>query len=170
MADLKRLFRGEHPFVTRPGTWVVAGHGMSGEPLNRLPIQGRVRIAHLEDRIVNDGEMTIISRESGSTVLPVSYEMTPTDDELVLTFHQVNEAVGDLMGKVVAFDDRLISNYTSGDGRIKGCEVLHRMGENHYAVTGSLTSNGILVNLWKLDLVRPLNGGTVAGEDDGSEG
>jgi hypothetical protein len=170
MADLKKLFRGEHPFITQPTTWVVAGHGMSGEPLNRLPIQGRVRITHLEDRIVNHGEMTIISRDSGSTIIPVSYDMTPTDDELVLTFHQVNEAVGDLTGKVVAFDDRLVSSYTSGDGSLKGCEVLHRMGENHYAVTGTLSSNGSLVNLWKLDMVRPLTDGTVPGEDDGSAG
>jgi hypothetical protein len=167
MADLKKLFRGEHPFITQPATWVVAGHGMSGDPLNRVPIQGHVRITHLESRVVNEGEMTLFSRDSGITIIPVSYQMTPTEDELVLTFHQANEEVGDLAGKVVAFDDRLISSYTSGDGRLKGCEVLHRMGDNHYAVTGCLVSNGSLVNLWKLDLVRPLTDGTFPGKEDG---
>ena len=155
MDDLKKLFRGEHPFITEPGIWVIAGHGMSGEPLNRVPIQGRVQITHLDGKIVNDGEMSIVSRVSEAMSFQVSYEMTPTDDELVLAFRQFDESVGDLSGKVVAFDDRLISSYTSGDGSLTGCEVLHRMGENHYAVTGTLTSNGNLVNLWKLDLVRP---------------
>lgn len=167
MADLKKLFRGEHPFVSEPATWMVAGHGMSGDPLRRIPIQGRVRISHLDNEIVNEGEMTIISGESGPASVNVSYGMAPTDDELVLTFHQVNEAVGNLDGKVVAFDDRLISSYTSGDNSLNGYEVLHRLGENHYAVTGTLISNGILVNLWKLDLVRPLADDAVSGGDNG---
>lgn len=166
MADLKKLFRNEHPFITQPAKWVVAGHGMSGDPLRRVPIQGHVRITHLDGKIMNEGEMTIISRGSGSASIPVSYEMTPTEDELVLHFHQVNKAVGHLTGKVVAFDDRLISSYTSGDGSLNGWEVLHKMGENHYAVTGTLVSNGSLVNLWKLELVRPLTNDAVSDNDN----
>lgn len=165
MADLKKLFRGEHPLITQPATWVVAGHGMSGDPLMRVPIQGHVRISHHEGKVINEGEMMIISRDPGTVTIPVSYEMTPTDDELVLDFHQVNEAVGHLRGKVVAFDDRLVSSYISGDGSLNGCEILHRMGENRYAVTGTLVSNGSLINLWKLDLVRPMPEGTVSDDD-----
>jgi len=77
------------------------------------------------------------------------------EDELVLDFFQANEPVGDLTGKVVVFDDRLVSSYTSGDGTLTGFEVLHRLGDNRYAATGTLTKTGRLVNLWKLDLVRP---------------
>jgi hypothetical protein len=86
--------------------------------------------------------------------------MTPAEDELVLDFFQANEPVGDLKGKVVVFDDRIVSNYSSGDGSLAGFEILHKMGDNRYAATGTLTSNGQLVNLWKLDLVRPVEDGT----------
>jgi hypothetical protein len=157
MLDLKKLFKGEHPFITEPGFWVVAGHGMSGEPLDRLPIQGRMQVSHKDGRIVNIGEMSVVSRSNPMT-FQTTYEMTPSEDELVLDFFQANESVGDLRGKVVVFDDRLISTYTSGDGSLTGCEVLHRMGENRYAATGNLLGNGKLVNLWKLDLVRPAEG------------
>jgi hypothetical protein len=134
---------------------MVAGHGMSGEPLRRIPIQGCVQITHVDGKILNVGEMSVVSRASETKSFTSSYEMTPTEDEQVLTFHQVNESVGDLSGKVVAFDDRLVSSYSSGDGSLMGCEVMQKMGENHYTVTGTLISNGQLVNLWKLDLVRP---------------
>ena len=158
MTDLKKLFKKEHPFLTEPGFWVAAGHGMSGEPLDRVPIQGRMQISHEEGKIVNIGEMSVVSRSNPMT-FSTTYELTPTSDELVLDFYQPNEPVGDLNGKVVVFDDRIISNYTSGDGSLGGCEVLHRMGDNWYAATGTLTSNGQLVNLWKLDLVRPIEEG-----------
>jgi len=157
MADLKKLFRGEHPFVSEPGSWVVAGHGMTGDPLNRVPIQGRMRIRHEKGRIVNVGEMSVVSR-SNPVTFQTAYDMTPTEDELALDFFQANEPVGDLRGKVVAFDDRIVSTYASGDGSLTGCEVLFKMGDNRYAATGTLMENGRLVNLWKLDLVRPAEG------------
>jgi hypothetical protein len=166
MADLKKLFRGAHPFITQPATWIVAGHGMSGEPLARVPVHGRVRILHREGRIINEGEMAMISRASQAASFSVAYEMTPTEDELVLAFFQANEAVGDLSGKVVAFDDRLVSSYTSGDGNLTGFEVFFKTGENRYAVTGSLLSGGKLINLWKLDMVRPSAGSSDPGSDD----
>ena len=158
MVDLKKLFKGEHPFLTEPGFWIVAGHGMSGEPLDRLPIQGKMQISHEDGKILNIGEMSVVSRSNPIT-FQTSYEMTPSEDDLVLDFFQANESVGDLKGKVVVFDDRLVSTYTSGDGSLTGCEVLHRMGDNRYAATGTLLGAGKLVNLWKLDLVRPSENG-----------
>ena len=157
MVDLKKLFKREHPFITEPGFWIVAGHGMSGDPLDRVPIQGRMQISHEDGRIVNIGEMSVVSRSNPMT-FQTSYEMTPSEDEFVLDFFQTNESVGDLRGKVVFFDDRLVSTYTSGDGSLTGCEVLHRMGDNRYAATGTLLGDGKLINLWKLDLVRPAEG------------
>lgn len=154
MSNLKSRFFKEHPFLGQPGSWIAAGHGMSGEPLDRVPIQGRIRISHEDGRIVNTGEMSLVSR-SNPVAFSTSYILTPSDDDLVLDFFQANEPVKDLTGKVVIFDDRLVSTYASGDGTLMGFEVLHRLGENRYAVTGSLTSDGRLVNLWKLDLVRP---------------
>lgn len=154
MADLKKLFKGEHPFLSDPGFWIVAGHGMSGEPLDRIPIQGRMQVSHENGKIVTMGEMSVVSRSNPMT-FQTSYEMTPSGDELVLEFYQANEPAGDLKGKVVVFDDRLVSTYVSGDGTLTGCEVLHRMGDNRYAATGTLLEKGSLVNLWKLDLVRP---------------
>lgn len=164
MTDLKKLFKGEHPFLTEPGFWIVAGHGMSGAPLDRVPIQGRMQISHEDGKIVNLGEMSVVSRSNPIT-FQTSYDMTPADDELVLDFFQANETVGDLRGKVVVFDDRLVSTYTSGDGSMTGCEVLHRMGDNRYAATGTLVGNGTLINLWKLDLVRPAENGPQEKDD-----
>ena len=164
MVDLKKLFKGEHPFLTEPGFWIVAGHGMSGEPLDRMPIQGRMQISHEDGKILNIGEMSVVSRSNPLT-FQTSYEMIPSEDKLQLDFFQANEPVGDLKGKVVFFDDRLISTYTSGDGSLTGCEVLHRMGENRYAATGTLLGDGKLVNLWKLDLVRPVEDGPQSKDD-----
>ncbi len=154
MSDLKKLFRKEHPFITEPDTWIVAGHSMSGDPLDRVPVQGRIQITHEEGKIVNLGEMAFVSK-SNPVTFQTAYELTPTEDELVLDFFQANESVGDLRGKVVAFDDRLISSYTSGDGSLTGTEVFYKTGDNRYAVTGTLVSGGRIISLWKLDLVRP---------------
>ncbi|MCJ7500626.1 hypothetical protein MUP29_10245 [bacterium] len=169
---MKKLFKGEHPFLTEPGFWIVAGHGMSGEPLDRVPIQGRIQISHEvgqdTQKILNIGEMSVVSRSNPLT-FQTSYEMIPSEDALQLDFFQANETVGDLKGKVVFFDDRLISTYTSGDGSLTGYEVLHRMGENRYAVTGTLLGAGKLVNLWKLDLVRPSENGPQEIDEHSSE-
>ena len=155
MSKLNKLFRKEHPFITEPDTWIVAGHSMSGTPLDRVPLQGQIQITHEEDKIVNMGEMQFVSR-SNPNPFQTMYELTPTDDELALDFFQANEAVGDLRGKVVAFDDRLVSSYTSGDGTLTGSEVFFRMSESRYAVTGTLLSGGEIISLWKLDLSGPL--------------
>lgn len=164
MADLSKLFKKEHPFLTDPGFWIAAGHGMSGDPLDRIPIQGRMQISHEDDKIVNVGEMSVVSRSNPIT-FQTSYVMTLSQDELALDFFQANEAVGDLKGKVVVFDDRLVSTYSSGDGSLTGCEVLHRMGDNRYAATGTLVGNGTLINIWKLDLVRPAENGPQEKDD-----
>ena len=160
--DLKKLFRGEHPFISEPAVWIVAGHGLSGEPLTRAPVHGRLHIIHRVGKVVIHGERAQIYRASGSASFPAIYEMTPTEDDLMLAFFQPNEAVGHLSGKVIAFDDRLISSYTSGDGTLTGVEVFLKMGENRYAVTGSLLSAGKVLNLWKLDLVRPSSDASVS--------
>lgn len=157
MTDLAEIFKGEHPLFSEPAQWVAAGHGLwssPGEPLNRVPLEGRVRILHEDGRIINRGEMSFVSKID-PIVFSTTYELTPTEDELVMDFFQENGEVGDLHGKVVFFDDRLVSSYTSGDGHLQGSEVFARMGENRYTVTGCLTHDGQLLNLWKLDLVRP---------------
>lgn len=164
MTDLKKLFKGEHPFISEPGFWIVAGHGMSGEPLERVPIQGKMQVSHENGEITTLGEMGVVSR-SNPVTFHTTYRMIPSEDELVLDFFQANERVGDLKGKVVVFDDRLVCTYTSGDGSLTGCEVLHRMGDNRYAATGTLFADGNLVNLWKLDLVRPAENGPQGEED-----
>jgi hypothetical protein len=154
LSKLSKLFRKEHPFITEPDMWIVAGHSMSGSPLDRIPLQGRIQITHEEEKIINQGEMQFVSK-SNPMAFQSMYELTPTEDELALDFFQANESVGDLRGKVVAFDDRLVSSYTSGDGSLTGSEVFFRMGDNRYAVTGTLLSGGEIISLWKLDLVRP---------------
>lgn len=166
MSDLSKLFRKEHPFITEPDSWIVAGHSMSGDPLDRIPLQGMIQITHEEGKIVNHGEMQFVSR-SNPNPFQTMYELTPTEDELALDFFQANEAVGDLKGKVVCFDDRLVSSYTSGDGTLTGSEVFFRMSESRYAVTGTLLSMGQVISLWKLDLIRPAADGS--GEDSSSE-
>lgn len=159
MTDPAKVFSPDHPFLDQPGSWFAAGHGMTGDPLDRVPIQGLMQISHEGGKILNRGQMTIVSRTNPVT-FQVSYELSPSGDDQVLDFFQANQSVGNLKGKVVVFDDRLVSTYSSGDGSLTGWEVLHRMGENRYAATGSLLEEGRLTNLWKLDLVRPASEGT----------
>ena len=73
MSDLKKLFRKEHPFITEPDTWIVAGHSMSGDPLDRVPVQGRIQITHEEGKIVNLGEMDEIAATFRSAGLPAGF-------------------------------------------------------------------------------------------------
>ena len=135
---------------------------MMGEDMTRLPMEGQIRISHRDGKVINDGSMNLVSH-----VDPMSftshYELTPTEIPEVLSFFQPNDEVGDLRGQVIAFDDRIISNYCSGDGSLAGTEVFLKMSDRRYVVTGSLTSEGKVVNLWKMDMVRP-------GGGDGSEG
>ncbi len=154
MADLTRLLRGAHPFLSEPGEWIVAGHSLHGETLQKIPVQGTTRVVHDEGKIVNEGVMTIMSASEPVT-FGTRYEIAPTDDYQVFRFFQANPEVGDLTGTMVAMDDRLISSYSSGQGSLVGLEVLHRLGDYRYAVTGGLTSAGRLVSLWKFDMVRP---------------
>jgi hypothetical protein len=168
MTDLSKVFKGEHPLFSEPAHWVAAGHGLwsnQGENLNRVPLEGRVRIIHEEGKIINRGEMSFVSKID-PIQFSTTYELTPTGDNLVMEFFQEHEEVGDLRGKVVFFDDRLVTNYTSGDGHLHGSEVFAKMGDNRYTVTGSLTHDGELLNLWKMDLVRPKS---KAGPEEGSE-
>ena len=153
MTDLTRLFSGDHPFITDPGDWIVVGHGMARDDLVKVPMEGRFRIEHSEGKVVNDGVMSIVSPTEPVT-FKTRYELSPTDHRSRLAFFQVNSEVGDLAGDVIAFEDRIISAYRSGDGQIVGSEVLLKLGDNRYTATGTLLRNGELVNMWKLDLVR----------------
>ncbi len=165
MPELTKLFRKGHPIITDPAEWIAAGHGMWGDPLERIPVEGRIKISHSNGKIVNEGYMQYVSRVDPVGFSTV-YELTPTDDELVLDFMQENSEVGGLEGKLVAFDDRLVVSYVSGDGRLAGNEVFAKLGDNRYTVTGCLTQEGSIINLWKLDLVRP-KGQNEAGASDG---
>lgn len=153
MSDLTKLFNKEHPFVSEPDEWILVGHGMSGDLKRRVPMEGRSNISHQDGRIVNEGIISFVSA-SDPVTFQSYYELTPTETPSVLAFFQENEAVGDLKGEVVAFYDRLISVYQSGDGSLAGSEVFIKMSENLYTVTGNLTREGKILNLWKLDMVR----------------
>jgi hypothetical protein len=153
MSDLTRLFNRDHPFISEPDDWIIVGHGMNSDLKQRIPMEGRSKISHRDGKIVNEGTISIVSA-SNPVTLQSRYELTPTETPSVLSFYQENESVGDLEGEVVAFYDRLISIYHSGDGSLAGSEVFIKMSENRYTVTGSLTRDGKILNLWKLDMVR----------------
>ncbi len=153
MANLKKLFGKEHPFLGEPGEWVVLGHGMYGEQLIRVPIEGKVVISHRKGKIINEGTMSVVSSTEPVT-FSSRYELSLTDNPEILSFFQVNEELGDMRGQVIVFDDRIISFYSSGDETVTGSEVFLKLGENRYTVTGGLYSAGFVVNLWKLDMVR----------------
>ncbi|UCF31594.1 MAG: hypothetical protein JSV26_04055 [bacterium] len=162
MTDLGRLFRGEHPFISSPGKWILVGHGMTGGDMKRIPMEGQIEIIHGGGKILTRGSMNLVSHVD-QVSFSSQYEMTPTEIPEVLSFFQANPEVGDLRGQVVAFDDRIISSYRSGDGALVGTEVFLRVSDRRYLVTGSLTRGDRIVNLWKLDMVRPSSG-------SGSEG
>ncbi len=153
VANLKNLFGKEHPFLGEPGEWMVLGHGMYGEQLIRVPIEGKAVISHRKGKIINEGTMSVVSSAEPVT-FSVRYELSLTDDPHILSFFQVNEQLGDMRGQVVVFDDRIISFYSSGDETVTGSEVFLKLGENRYTVTGGLYSGGSVINLWKLDMVR----------------
>ncbi len=168
MSDLTRLFNRDHPFISEPDEWIIVGHGMKSDLNDRIPMEGRSRISHRDGKIVNEGTMSVVSA-SDPVTFESRYELTPTETPSVLAFYQKNEAVRDLEGEVVAFYDRLISVYRSGDGSLTGSEVFIKMSENRYTVTGSLTRNGKILNLWKLDMVRQSEGTSMLEDEEKNE-
>jgi len=164
MSDLTKLFNKDHPFISEPDEWIIVGHGMNGDMKRRIPMEGRSKVSHRDGKIVNEGVMSFVSA-SDPVTFQSYYELTPTEIPAVLAFYQENEPVGDLKGEVVAFYDRLISVYHSGDGSLAGSEVFIKMSENLYTVTGSLTREGKILNLWKLDMVRRSDGTDVVEEE-----
>ncbi len=153
MSILKKFLSSSHPLLGHPGEWVVLGHGMFGEKLDKVPVEGRIQISHSKGKIVNEGTMSVVSATDPVT-FQSRYELTPTEVPHILSFFQANEQLGDMNGQVVIFDDRIISFYRSGDSLVTGSEVLLKAGENRYIVTGGLYSQHAVVSLWKLDMVR----------------
>ena len=163
MGDLTKLLRGAHPFLSSPGPWIMAGHGMHGSPLDKVPMQGQTDVRHEQGKVINEGTMKVVSAADPAS-FSTRYEITPTQDRLRFDFFQANTDVGDMTGTVVAIDDRLVSTYASGDGTLLGMEVMHRLGDFRYAVTGSLVREGRLVSIWKFDMVRPAGATGAEGE------
>jgi hypothetical protein len=153
LTDLGKLFKGEHPFICDPGQWIVVGHGLTGKEMKSVPIEGQIQIRHQGEKVISDGTMKVVSHVD-QVSFKSYYEMTPTDMTGILSFYQPNEEVGDLRGQVIAFDDRIISSYVSGDGSLAGTEIFQRISDRRYSVTGSLTKEGEVVNLWKMEMVR----------------
>jgi hypothetical protein len=156
MTDFWGQFAKTHPFINEPGEWLTIGMGMQGADLSRFPLDGRTNVYHEEGRIRVEGFLSVIEREEKS--FTTCYHLLPTDHENLLEYRQESRQLGDLRGEMVCMDDRLVTSFASGDGALQGCEVLHRLGENRYTLTGFVSREGSFVSLWKVDLVRKAAG------------
>ncbi len=152
MTDLKKLFAKAHPFLTEPGEWLTVGMGMQGSDLARFPLDGRTNVYHEEGKIRIEGFLSVIEREGKD--FTTGYELFPTGRDNLLEYRQESPELEGLRGEMLWVEDRLVTTFASGDGTLHGCEVLHRMGENRYAVTGFVSRAGSFVSVWKVDLVR----------------
>lgn len=157
MSDLTKVFSSAHPFLSDPGEWLVVGAGISGADLSRFPLDGRTNVYHEEGRIRVEGLMSVLGKEN--LHFTSTFTLAPSDHEKLLAYTQPSPEVGDLAGEMLWVDDRLVVAYASGDGTLQGSEVYHRMGENRYAVTGSVSRQGSFVSVWKVDMVRQAKDG-----------
>ncbi len=161
MADLTRVFSAAHPFLSEPGEWIVLGLGISGADLSRFPLDGRTNVYHEEGKIRVEGLMSVLGKEN--LHFTSTFTLEPSDNENLLAYSQAGPQVGGMTGELLRVDDRLVVTYASGDGTLQGVEVYHRMGDNRYAVTGSVSRQGSFVSVWKVDMVRKAASPAAAG-------
>jgi hypothetical protein len=151
-SDLAGLFDKNHPFISEPGEWLTLGAGVSGTDLARFTLDGRTNVYHEDGRIRVEGFMSVIAYEGKNFV--TGYTLEPTEHPNLLEYRQENPEVGGVRGELLWMDDRLVVTFASGDGTLNGNELFHKLGDNRYTVTGSVSREGSFVSVWKVDLVR----------------
>ena len=143
-----------HTFLFQEGVWIARGHYFD-DMERMLPLDGTVRITHLEGLWLNEGEVEIKMGENPIKICN-RYEIIPPEEgKNQTTWVSVNPGLGMLLGRYVIVDDTIISTCRSENGEYTGAEFHLRVSDVHYKNRGILLKGSDKLSSWSVDLQKP---------------
>jgi hypothetical protein len=142
-----------HTFLFQEGVWIARGHYF--DDMERvLPLNGTVRITHLEGLWLNEGEVEI---EMGESLIKISnrYEIIPPEEgNNQTTWKSLNTGLGILLGRYIIVDDTIISTCCSENGVYTGAEFHLGVSDVRYKNRGILLKGNDKLSSWSVDLQK----------------
>ena len=142
-----------HTFLFQEGVWIARGHYFD-DMEQILPLDGIVKITHLEGLWLNEGEVEI---KMGGNPIKICnrYEIIPPEeDKNQTTWESMNPGLGMLLGRYVIVDDTIISTCCSENGEYTGAEFHSRVSDVHYKNRGILLKGSDKLSSWSVDLQK----------------
>ena len=142
-----------HTFLLQEGVWIARGHYF--DDMERvLPLEGIVRIAHLDGLWLNEGQAEIMMGEN-TVKISSHYEIIPFEEgKNQTTWESVNPDLGVLQGQAVIVADTIISTCRSEKGEYIGAEFHIKMSDVHYKNRGILLKGMDKLSSWSVDLQK----------------
>jgi hypothetical protein len=142
-----------HTFLLQEGVWIARGHYF--DDMERiLPLEGMVRITHLEGLWLNEGEAEIKMGEN-PVKIHNRYEIIPFEEgRNQTTWESVNPDLGIILGQVIIVDDTIISTCRSEKAEYTGAEFHVKVSDVHYKNRGILLKGNAKLSSWSVDLKK----------------
>ena len=142
-----------HTFLLKEGVWIARGHYF--DDMERiLPLDGMVRITHLEGLWLNEGE-TEIKMGENPIKIHNRYEIIPLEEgKNQTTWESVNPDLGILLGQLIIVADTIISTCRSEKGEYTGAEFHLKVNDVHYKSRGILLKGNDKLSSWSVDLQK----------------
>jgi hypothetical protein len=142
-----------HTFLLQEGVWIARGHYF--DDMDRiLPLEGMVRITHLEGLWLNEGEAEIRMGENPVKVHS-RHEIIPFEEgKNQTTWESVNPDLGILLGQSIIVADTIISTCRSDKGEYTGAEFHIKVSDVHYKNRGILLKGNDKLSSWNVDLQK----------------
>ena len=142
-----------HAFLFQEGVWTARGNYF--DDMERiLPLEGTIRITHLEGLWLNEGEVEIKMGESPIKIHN-RYEIIPAEEgKNQTTWTSVNPALGILLGCVDIVEDTIISTCRAEKGEYTGAEFHLRVSDVRYKNRGVLLKGNDKLSSWSVDLQK----------------
>ena len=141
----------QHTFLFQEGFWSARGYYF--DDMNRaLALEGKIRITHLEDLWINEGEMEISAGEKPVRIYN-RYEIVPfREGQIQTVWESTNQDLGTLLGQFVIVDDAILSTCRAKSGMYTGAEFLLKIHNAHYQNRGVLFKGNDTLSSWRFDL------------------
>jgi hypothetical protein len=142
-----------HTFLLQEGVWIARGHYFDDRE-RMLPLEGMVRITHLEGLWLNEGQAEIKMGEN-PVKIHSRYEIIPFEEgKNQTTWESVNPDLGILQGRSIIVADTIISTRRSEKGEYTGAEFHIKASDVYYKNRGILFKGNDKLSSWSVDLKK----------------